>query len=575
MTSWRTWTARVPDPVLGARSAGARARLLAVAGGVLLAAADVFVQAPLVRGVFTGLHLAPDRLATGLAVISVFAIAAATTMRATALTEVLGPRRQALTALVGWSVGAAVAGGADAPGQLCTGRAIQGAAAGLLVPTGLAMARAWWPPVRAGRPRALVLGAVVLAPAAGTWVATSLRLWSSWRTVLLWDVALGLALAWLLVSRDDPRDRHDRPRLDRSGALLVWAGLGVGLLLAMHRGNHGSLFRPTALGVAPLVLVLVALAVAAVWRDLHGPADRRRVLGLREFVARDGIPVLSALAVRGVAGGLLVAGLGGLRSPTVGWAGIRPWLAVCAGTAVLLGCSVTVRSRRAPGRGAFGAVVAGLAGAALAAAVVYVPLFNLATRHPRVAAAGAWVDLRMTMAFVIAVLIGGVLLRLGSWVVAAIGFLGALVGLVAMSHWGAGALRGHACWLPLLAVGGGLGLAAVPVATLRTEGTPRSGPVDLAAGLPDWLLGIAVGLPLLTARGLAVFRARMHGVLPPAALCPASPGQCAQYERAVRAAVLDQYRAVFVGAALCAALAATLVVLSALPRAGQGATGQA
>jgi hypothetical protein len=43
----------------------------------------------------------------------------------------------------------------------------------------------------------------------------------------------------------------------------------------------------------------------------------------------------------------------------------------------------------------------------------------------------------------------------------------------------------------------------------------------------------------------------------------------------VRAAVLDQYRAVFAGAALCAALAATLVVLSALPRAGQGATGQA
>jgi hypothetical protein len=129
--------------------------------------------------------------------------------------------------------------------------------------------------------------------------------------------------------------------------------------------------------------------------------------------------------------------------------------------------------------------------------------------------------------------------------------------------------------LPLLAVGGGLGLAAVPVAALRTEGTPRSGPVELAAGLADWLLGIAVGLPLLTSRGLAVFRARMHGVLPPAALCPASPGQCAQYERAVRAAVLDQYRAVFAGAALCAALAATLVVLSALPRAGQGATGQA
>ena len=60
MTSWRMWTARVPDPVLGARSAGARARLLVVAAGVLLAAADVFVQAPLVRGVFTGLHLAPD-----------------------------------------------------------------------------------------------------------------------------------------------------------------------------------------------------------------------------------------------------------------------------------------------------------------------------------------------------------------------------------------------------------------------------------------------------------------------------------------------------------------------------------
>jgi hypothetical protein len=75
------------------------------------------------------------------------------------------------------------------------------------------------------------------------------------------------------------------------------------------------------------------------------------------------------------------------------------------------------------------------------------------------------------------------------------------------------------------------------------------------------LLGAGLGLAALTAEGLIVFHDRMRHVLDPEDLCPTAPAQCAEYEHAAREAVLDQLRAVFVGAALCVAVAGAVALL--------------
>jgi hypothetical protein len=196
--------------------------------------------------------------------------------------------------------------------------------------------------------------------------------------------------------------------------------------------------------------------------------------------------------------------------------------------------------------------VAGLAATGLAALVVYVPLFTRTTRDPRSASEAGAISLRALLTFAVVAFAMLVLRPRPSRPLIVFGLLLAAGGLSGMSFWNGTTLRGIGCWFELIAVGAGLGLVALPLAMWCGSAARAGGAALLGAGL---------GLAALTANGLMVFHDRMRHVLAPEDLCPTAPAQCAEYEHYAREAVLDQLRAVFVGAALCVALAATIAAL--------------
>jgi MFS family permease len=351
-------------------------------------------------------------------------------------------------------------------------------------------------------------------------------------------------------------------QLNRSTAVLAayLIGAAVGVWWTgrtrVHRGGHW----PAA--------ALVVFALAAAWagsvsslapfllaRTVQGLAAGAMVPVLWRAVddARQALAALAACAVPALGPplGMLVLSA---------WS----WRAVCWGETVLA-LALAWRWWRSPGvseaaRGPLGrptrpviaaGVVCALAGAALAAVVVYIPVYTRTTRDPHSVNEAGFISLR-AMAALGLVAVAVLLLRPPpARPLIVLGLLGTVGGLCGMSFWNGTTLRGVACWFELIAVGAGLGLVALPLAQWCGGAARAAGAAVLGAGL---------GLIALTSDGLVVFHDRMRHVLAPEDLCPTAPAQCAPYEHAAREAVLDQLRAVFVGAALCVAVAAVVVV---------------
>jgi MFS family permease len=313
----------------------------------------------------------------------------------------------------------------------------------------------------------------------------------------------------------------------------------LGFALASALAGSGSRLGPflVARGLQGLA---AGAAVPVVWRAVD---DARRAL-----------VAVAACAVPAVAPVLGIFLLSAWSWRAVCWAEAVLALALAwrwwhtRGVSEAAGPDIGRPDRRVVAAGA----VAGLAAAGLAAVVVYVPLFTRTTRDPHSASEAAAISLRGLVVFA-AVAVAVLVLRPAATrrlIVA--GLLLALAGLAGMSFWNGTTLRGLGCWFELIAVGTGLGAICWPLAAC-------CGGAARAAGAA--LLGAGLGLAALTAEGLIVFHDRMRHVLDPEDLCPTAPAQCAEYEHAAREAVLDQLRAVFVGAALCVAVAGAVALL--------------
>jgi MFS family permease len=168
--------------------------------------------------------------------------------------------------------------------------------------------------------------------------------------------------------------------------------------------------------------------------------------------------------------------------------------------------------------------------------------------------------LRLLAALPVGALLGGWLAQRHSYrLTAGIGMLLAAGGLLAMSGWEDRALYAVSSDIALVLTGLGFGLAIAPVNAALLAATRRA-VHGVASGLvvAARMVGMLVGLSALTAVGLRVFHAALERIPPPATLCPLSPGRCHEYGELVRGAALDEISAIFVGAALCAAVAAVL-----------------
>jgi hypothetical protein len=124
----------------------------------------------------------------------------------------------------------------------------------------------------------------------------------------------------------------------------------------------------------------------------------------------------------------------------------------------------------------------------------------------------------------------------------------------------------------LVACGFGFGLTIAPInAAILAAVRPAFHGLAGALVVVARIVGMLIGISVLTAVGLHVFFASTAALPPPQSLCPHSPLNCGPYNNLVQAAAIDELRTVFLGAAVCAGVAALVATWLLGKRAGDNA----
>jgi EmrB/QacA subfamily drug resistance transporter len=286
--------------------------------------------------------------------------------------DLLGRRRVFVVGLVVFSLASLAGGLAVDPALLLAARVVQGAGAALIAPAALSLITTSFPPgPRRTRAIGLYGSMASVGFVSGQVLGGVLVEWTSWRSVFLVNVPVGLAAALLVprVLRDVPGAAlvvpgRRRARLDVRGAVLITAAVALAVFGISQGDSLGWTSRPV---VAALVAAVVAGACFMVAEARHPePLIRPRLLlrpGLRNGASLafllgvwngGELLVLSlyfqqALHFGPLETGLVIApqGLAGLSMGLLG-----PWLAgrlgvrrvlVLAGAAATVGFAVLTR----------------------------------------------------------------------------------------------------------------------------------------------------------------------------------------------------------------------------------------
>ena len=197
---------------------------------------------------------------------------------AAALGDRLGRRRIYAAGLVVFAVASAACALAPDATSLIAARAVQGAGAALVMPLGLALLSAAFPPERRGAAIGLFSAVTGLAVASGPLIGGAVVAGIDWPWIFWLNVPIGL-LAAPLVLRRVPESFGTDTGLDLRGLALVTAGT-LGVVWALVRGN------PAGWGSPEVVLALaggVALLGAFVAWERRAPEP---MLPLRFFRSR-------------------------------------------------------------------------------------------------------------------------------------------------------------------------------------------------------------------------------------------------------------------------------------------------
>src|SRR5919201_2197555 len=152
-----------------------------------------------------------------------------------AIGDRFGRRRLYATGLALFAVASAVSALAPDVGWLIAARAVQGAGSALIVPLGLALLSAAFPPERRGAAIGIFSAITGLSVASGPLVGGAVVEGLSWQWIFWVNVPIGLAAIPLGMSR--LRESHGpAARLDLGGLVLASAGL-FGIVWGLVRGN--------------------------------------------------------------------------------------------------------------------------------------------------------------------------------------------------------------------------------------------------------------------------------------------------------------------------------------------------
>jgi EmrB/QacA subfamily drug resistance transporter len=206
-----------------------------------------------------------------------------------ALGDRFGRRRMFCAGLAAFTAASAGAALAPTAGALIAARAVQGAAAAMVLPLTLTLISDAFPPAQRGRAIGVWGGVIGLGGAVGPVIGGAVAGGLSWQWIFWVNVPAGLALIPLAAAR--LRESYGpSARLDVTGLLLAGAGF-LGLTWALIRTGtagwaSGQVIGPLAAGVA-------LIGVFAWWeRRAPSPMLSRGMFGHRRFVAANAVSFL-------------------------------------------------------------------------------------------------------------------------------------------------------------------------------------------------------------------------------------------------------------------------------------------
>jgi len=590
-------------------AAAGRRRLIPAGAAVLLAAADTYVVVVALPSIMGGTGLDINELQRATPIVTGFLLGYVALLPLLGrLSDLHGRRPVFIGCLITFALGSAVTATAQTAGVVIAGRAIQGVGGGGLVPVTLALVAEMWPPEERGLPLGVVGAVQELGSVLGPLYGAAVVELSGWRTIFWLNLPLAgvLAVAFVIGPAPQPPPSRTRPpgRFDVAGTVLVVAG-SAAILLALWSPSSlatsvsfGQLFNPEVGGAAwvdlttPLMFIGVGLIIAFAAWEVLAPRAVRPLLALRRLG--------SVVAGVDVIGAMLLAGV--LACIVVVFSTSDPAHQVLASSApvvlplgAVLTVALVVRQLRADEplieRGvlsppaAWGSMVVNLAvGAALKAALVDIPFFARSTVDPTSQISAALVLVRFLVAVPVGAVLGGLICRRRSDAgTAAAGMALATLAFLPMTRWGEHALTsplhvGGASLgfgmtdLELICCGLGFGLAIAPInaAVLRAV-RPEWHGLASAFTVVARMVGMLIGLSVLTAIGLRAFYERQAKIGSPITLCPNNPGSCPAYNHGTESAILSELHTIFAGAAVCAVLAGVLAILTLRGRKNAGA----
>ena len=558
----------------------AQRTLLALAAvAVGFAAADTYVVVLALPDMMTGVGLAIDELQRAAPIVSGFLLGYVAVLPLIGRIADLRGRLPVLVgSLVVFALGSLVTAASYDLTTMVAGRFLQGVGAGGLVPATLALVADLYPPARRGVPLGVVGAVQELGSVIGPLYGAVVLAVGTWHAIFALNLAVGLVLAVAIRRVRGAAPEPDRTgRFDVVGALL--AGLGVvALTLVMLEPpvlatdvTLGLAFVPVAgdsRWLTPLALALLVLLAALVARLLTARSPLLDVRSWRAVVAEVDLPG-AALLGAALSGVILAFSTADPEISVFSPAG--PWLltgSALAAAGFVWRNRVSTHPlvphgslRATPAWGAL--TVSFFVGAALIAALVDIPIFARLTVYPDSQLLAALVLVRLLVALPVGALLGGYLTRRApAGVVTAAGMVLAAAGFVWMAQWGLTSLDDPVSTVPLVAAGLGFGLALAPVnAALLAATEAAVHGVTSALLVVARMVGMLVGISALTTLGLRRYYAVQVDLPTPAEVC-ASGTQCADYTRLLKEAGLAQLQTVFWGAAVCAAVAAVLAVLT-------------
>ena len=548
---------------------------------VAFAAADTYVVVLALPEMMASAGLSAEDLQQAAPIISGFMLGY---VGALPLVGRIADLRGRLPVLVGslvmFSLGSLVTAAAYDLPSMVAGRVLQGIGGGGLLPATLALVADLYPPRRRGLPLGVVNGIQEFGNVVGPLYGAVVLTFGGWRDIFAINLAAGLVLA-VVIRRSGASRRIAEPRtagrLDWLGALLAGGVVGAVLLVMVEPPR---LTEDVVLGLAFVPVVgtnrwLTPMAVAAVVLALLFVARcwtaRSPLLDLRSWRG-----VLRRVDVLGAA--LLATSLAGV---ILAFATADPEVRVFSpsGPWLLLGSAIAgfgfwrrnraVHNPLVPGGAlsatpAWGAmVVSFVVGAGLIAALVDIPIFARITIHGDSQLSAALVLVRFLVGLPIGAFLGGWWThRAPAGVVTAAGMAASCLGFGWMSQWGLESLRSPLATVPLFLAGLGVGLAMAP-----TNAALLSATRDAVHGVASAMLVVArtvgklVGVSALTTIGLRRYYAAQADLPAPREVCPDGRSRCAEFTLILREAGLVQLQTIFLGAAVCCAIAGLVALV--------------